>query len=130
MNGTTTRNDPYTAVFWDASEVADIYMVQSASDPETRYRTAIARHPADRDHCTCPARVPCNHIDRARLRRQCDRVYTNSAVRYRTFDLDMLEAEDAALRERLADVDSWLVRAQYGALGDRIAEHMAQTAAA
>ena len=119
-----TKSNPYTANFLRAHGVYDDYLVQSASSEDV-YVTSIHRDDPELDRCSCPARVPCNHMHRARLRRDLERVECNSHALYRDWGLVELANEDARLREELAAADSWLTRSQLGVVGTLIGAYFA-----
>lgn len=122
------RGNPYAATFRSSGASLDNYLVQSASS-HYRYLVTLFDNAPDDDTCTCPAHGPCWHIDAARLRREIDRVAANSANLYHTWQLAELVDEDQRIRTLLAEADSWLVRAQWSVVGDRIGELTERVAA-
>lgn len=108
--------DPYRAAFFRARPDVDEYLVRSATTDDA-YLTALHRDDPARDRCSCPARVPCRHIDEARLLQQLERAEANALALYRDWALPRLAVEDARLRLLLAEADSWLLRAQLGVVG-------------
>jgi hypothetical protein len=115
--------DPYRATLFRARPDCDEYLVESATT-EDAYVTGIHHASPGLDRCSCPARVPCRHMQEARLRQHIERVEANTLALYRDWALPRLAVEDARLRLLLAEVDSWLVRAQLGVVGNVIGERL------
>ena len=123
------RCDPYTAELHEAYGETEVYLVQSASDTETRYRVEIDLAYPEHDRCSCPARVPCNHIDRARLRGLLDDCLAKCLRHYAGWSRRELEDEDLRLRVIIAAQGAGpFLLTQYTAVGDTLAAVIAAAA--
>lgn len=129
------KHNPYAATLVGEEFLrdctADAYSVLSASGGKP-HETLIATSPdnPDYDRCSCQASRRCWHADAARLRRLIDRQTRASECHYALWQLPELQDEDQRIRTLLAEADSWLLRAQYGVVADRIAELLDRQVAA